>query len=101
MTTTILDVAAATVDPAPGGWFQTQSRDGENIPLQVDLTGTGTVTLQGRLGPGYPPVDLVAKTADFGGLVARFPQMRAVLSGVDATNGTSARVGIYANTVAI
>lgn len=98
----LMDLTGESGTPA-GNWqqIQTPPRGGkrEQIPAQIDLTNgsTTTVEIEGRLGPGFPAVQLATVTdADFDGLITRYPQMRA---NITANSGTpDVKAGVDART---
>lgn len=73
--------------PDTGDWFQV-ARDGrEQIVAVLSITaGTATVELQGRVEPSDTPVVIRSDSADFGALVARFPQMRVNVTSAAAAD---------------
>lgn len=81
----LLDVTdqAATVD---GPWYQIEPGP-EQVLAQITMTDNGTVTIEGRMGPGHDPVQLASVTnGDYSGLVNAFSQMRARVTAVGSPN---------------
>lgn len=80
------DGASRALPPRPGG--------NDEMLVQVEITDTATVTIQGRLHPDLPWAPLVALTASEIVPCAWVPYVRAVVSGYSA--GTvSAMVGYF------
>jgi hypothetical protein len=79
-----------------GGWFEVDRPPGQtHVPVAVDVTGTVSVDIQGRVDGESPALTLQAAVVADGGLVvAWFPQMRAVVSGVGG--GEAAKAWIAA-----
>lgn len=96
----LMDLSGESGTPA-GNWQQLERRYGgrEKIAAQIDLTNgsSTTVVIEGRLGPGFPAVELATVTdADFDGLITRYPQIRA---NVTANSGTpDVKAGVDART---
>ena len=68
------------------------ARDGLGL-YQASITGTATVTLQGRLVPSAPWADIVSLTSSGAQSVALFPFMQSVVSGVSGTVSVSDWLG--------
>lgn len=72
--------------PSDGEWFQVLDPASKKILGQITMADTGTVTIEGRMGPDHEAVELASTTdADWSVLINSFPQMRARLTAVGAT----------------
>lgn len=62
-----------------------QRHNDEHGLAQVEITGSGNVSIQGRLSADSPWVAIKEYTASGADVIAIFPQMRVVLSSVSGT----------------
>lgn len=90
---TILNVTNTTGAHADD-WYQVRADTRTHIAMQASITsGTGTIIIEGRVGPNDQPVEITQFAATDGVMGAKFPQIRArIVNGAALT----ARVSIDA-----
>jgi hypothetical protein len=79
-----------------GTALQVPRSEGENfVSASVDITGTLTIVIQGRVDSLSQWLTLQTYTADGGDLIAWYPQMRATYSGASAGAAGLAQIDRY------
>jgi hypothetical protein len=84
---TIKNLLETSTDETGGGFTFSLSR--QQRVFQTTITGTQTVTLQGRIDTNHSYVDIVAFTATGATLISMLPQIRVVTSGTSTGSSIS------------